>query len=109
MHNRIIKDCGFTLIEVVVVSVIVAILAAVAIPNYQAYLTQTRQDAVNDIADASAALAANYYKKFATEPLVSNLKINLDTSKYSITVVPPNLTITERGKSPNFSATRSYK
>lgn len=100
---------GFTLIEVIVVSVIVAILAAIAIPNYQSYLIQTRQDSVNDIADASAALASNYYKKFNTEPTVAALKLNIDASKYSVTISPPNLIVSEVGKSPNLTASRLYK
>jgi len=41
---------GFTLVEVIVVAVIVLILAAVAIPLYQGYVRESRENAANNVA-----------------------------------------------------------
>ena len=49
---------GFTLIEVIVVAVIVAILAAVAIPIYNAYVNSSRQNVVNNTAGSLATFCA---------------------------------------------------
>ena len=57
------KAAGFTLIELMITVVIVGILAAVAYPSYQNYVTQTRRS------DAQVALAtvANQQEKYFTE------------------------------------------
>ncbi len=57
------RSRGFTLIEVVVVMVIVAILAAVAIPNYAQYIARGQRS------EAKTALlqAAQWMERFRTE------------------------------------------
>lgn len=46
---------GFTLVEVIVVAVIVAILAAVAIPIYQSYVTDSRANSAKNAGGAVAS------------------------------------------------------
>jgi prepilin-type N-terminal cleavage/methylation domain-containing protein len=54
--NKLLKNNkGFTLVEVIVVAVIVLILAAVAIPLYQGYITDSRQSAVENAAGSIAS------------------------------------------------------
>ena len=55
---------GFTLIEVLVVAVIVAILAAVAIPAYSGYITSSRSRVALNTAGVIAAAVAAYVSEF---------------------------------------------
>ncbi len=49
---------GFTLVEVIVVAVIVLILAAVAIPLYNGYIKDSRQNVANNTAGSVASAFA---------------------------------------------------
>lgn len=55
---------GFTLIEVLVVAVIVAILAAVAIPAYNGYIQSSKERVAKNTAGTVAAALAAYYSDF---------------------------------------------
>jgi prepilin-type N-terminal cleavage/methylation domain-containing protein len=49
------KEQGFTLVEVIVVAVIVAVLAAVAIPLYMGYIKDSRINVANNTAGTVAS------------------------------------------------------
>ena len=49
---------GFTLVEVIVVAVIVAVLAAVAIPLYLGYIESSKVNVANNIAGSAASFLA---------------------------------------------------
>ena len=55
---------GFTLIEVLVVAVIVAILAAVAIPAYSGYIQSSKERVATNIAATIASALAAYYSEY---------------------------------------------
>jgi len=55
---------GFTLIEVLVVAVIVAILAAVAIPAYNGYIKTSKERVATNTAGTIASALAAYYSDF---------------------------------------------
>jgi prepilin-type N-terminal cleavage/methylation domain-containing protein len=59
---------GFTLIEVLVVAVIVAILAAVAIPAYNAYIRGSKEKVALNFAATCAQSAAAYYSATQLKP-----------------------------------------
>ncbi len=59
MLKRVKRQDGFTLVEVIVVAVIVAVLAAVAIPLYNGYVRDSRKNVADNTAGTIAsALAA---------------------------------------------------
>jgi prepilin-type N-terminal cleavage/methylation domain-containing protein len=51
------KEKGFTLVEVIVVAVIVAVLAAVAIPLYMGYIKDSKINVANNVAGTIASAA----------------------------------------------------
>ncbi|MGA2507149.1 MAG: prepilin-type N-terminal cleavage/methylation domain-containing protein [Chitinispirillaceae bacterium] len=74
MFHQVRKEKGFTLVEVIVVAVIVAVLAAVAIPLYMGYIKDSRINVGNNVAGTiSSACGASTQQKvtFATGTFVS--------------------------------------
>lgn len=78
VFGRVVRNRGFTLIELMIVVAIVAILAAVAVPSYISYITKTRRNA------ASACLLeyANYMERYYT----TNLRYDQDLAGNALDV-----------------------
>lgn len=98
---------AFTLVEVIVVAVIVAILAAVAIPNYMQYLADSRQAAVDQLAESAAANANSWVRRKGVDPTLTDLNLSYDSGQYGIAIGTQELTVTDTKYS--YSATRRYK
>ena len=83
---------GFTLIEAIVVAVIVLVLAAVAIPIYNGFVNDARQDAVDNLAETAAAAANTFVRKRGVGNLsVENLNLHYDRTKYNIDLPGGNM------------------
>jgi len=87
------KQKGFTLIELMIVVAVVAILSAIAIPSYDAYIRRTHR------ANAKSALmqAAQWMERAATAqgryPLAANVPgglLNVEGNRYALTVASAN-------------------
>ena len=104
---------GFTLTEVIVTSVIVAILAVVALPSYLGYMRSAQQSAVNNLSATAAAAANAYYRKTGTAlttATVSNLGLFYDATKFTITISGNAVVVTPVGLSSSITAkSTAYK
>ncbi|MDQ7997139.1 MAG: pilin [Luteibacter sp.] len=59
---------GFTLIELMIVVAIIAILAAIAIPQYQNYIIRTQVSEAMNLADGAKTAVAEFYNNKGTYP-----------------------------------------
>lgn len=86
------KVGGFTLVEVVVVSVVVAILAITGARLYLGYITESRKNTVNSLAEAAAASANAYTRKTGVNLTAGDsARLHLfltDPKRFSVTIVP---------------------
>ncbi|MDR0305834.1 MAG: prepilin-type N-terminal cleavage/methylation domain-containing protein [Chitinispirillales bacterium] len=94
---------GFTLVEVIVVAVIVLILSAVAIPMYNGYVRQARQDTAQNLAETAAAAANTIWRRIGTPPgdgtVTPNdpakLNIHFDAAAHEVNITGINITVTD--------------
>lgn len=89
------KSGGFTLVEVVVVAVIVAILAAAAVPVYRGFMSDSRCRAVQNWAATTSAEAAHYQSEYGTAPnwTVINCAPSADIQSWINTTITPSSAI----------------
>jgi prepilin-type N-terminal cleavage/methylation domain-containing protein len=99
---------GFTIIEVLVVAAIIAILAGLAIPLYNGYLTATKKNAVHGLASVAAAAAHTYYLRTTGDPSAATLNLFYDHVYDTVTIVAPNA-IAWRKAEPAICDTVAYR
>lgn len=94
--SRTIQQCGFTLIEVIIVIAVVSIITVIAVPSFQAYVIESRRadakisllDASHDLEACRVATNPSTYIGCAAVPAVSQ-----STDRYyTITSVVPTAT-----------------
>lgn len=104
------EQLGFTLMEVLVTMIMVAILAAVAIPLYSSYVTAQRKSAVDNLAQAAALAATSYYRRHNDLPDSAKLGLFLPVpGKYLISVADPNVTVRDASNPSVIFSTVRFK
>lgn len=83
---------GFTLVEVIVVAVIVAILAGVSIPLYLGYINESRNNAAVNAAGSAASFAAACVNGSKNINLDENGLTGLANGTVRVTCTDPNST-----------------
>jgi prepilin-type N-terminal cleavage/methylation domain-containing protein len=105
---------GFTFIETLVVCIIVAILAAAAIPIYIGYVNNQKAVTVNNLAETAAAVANSQWRRGVTIPtgaVTQNtppLNLYFNGSNYSVTInADATITVYDKNKT-TITSTVSY-
>jgi prepilin-type N-terminal cleavage/methylation domain-containing protein len=73
MRTRKMNNKGFTLVEVIVVAVIVAILALVGIQLYRGYVQDARQGTVENLTASAATFLQSEYNSGADTTVIKGL------------------------------------
>lgn len=93
MKNKY-KKYGFTLIEVVVTAVIIAVIAIAATVMYHGYITESRKNTVSNLAEAAAASANAYTRKTGVNlASTDSAQLHLffpDPTRFTVTIEPGN-------------------
>lgn len=104
--NRLRWERGFTLIELMIVVVIVAILAAIAFPSYQRYVLRSHRVEAQSVLSEAAARQERYYSQnnaYASTAAALNMTSNVSALQYyglaisNVTATTYTLTATATG------------
>lgn len=101
---------GFTFVEALMVAIAVSIIASVAIPLYQGYIKQAKEDRIQNLTLTAAASANAHYRKTGSHPsTIAELKLFInDTTKYDIDIDSTNRRIIVTYTTENISDTVNY-
>lgn len=108
MFKQLKNNKGFTLVEVIVVAVIVAVLALVAIQLYQGYVREARLGTANNLAASAAGYLQTERNRGATAitagTVTGGQTINVTPAANStagVFTIPANATLTITGDAAN--------
>jgi len=105
------RERGFTIVEVLVVSVIMAILAAVTIPLYSNYVLTQRKAVVKGLAETGAVSANIFLRRNRRPPSSEELRETMffpDPSRYTVVVEGFRVTVIDVSASPPVQDTARF-
>lgn len=103
------QNKGFTLVEVIVVAVIVAVLAAVAIPLYTNYVNDARQGVVDNAAASAASFLGVVRNADATLIPAAGTYSTLTGPNSTSWIAPTGVSVTTTTNTVTASMTKSGK
>lgn len=104
--NQRRRERGFTLIQLMIAVVVVAILAAIAFPSYQRYVLRSHRVEAQAVLSEAAARQERYYSQnnaYASTAAALNMTSNVNALQYyslaisNVTATAYTLTATAKG------------